>query len=241
MVRKNIIINDKIFKTKKSALEFYRDILNKYQPGSYLDDGDFSHLVDLVNYRHEFSSENLTELEEDGEMMDIDEVFVDYHPIFKKTKCFFIVFGEEVWLFSFVLSINGGLSCESKFYIACRNSVKKVLHGFKEEVFKNKPVKCSISKKSVDWSGCHIDHKSPMTFSVIVKTFIESRKIDIYETELKYEDYLWQFADEDVEKDFSSYHGNLAILRIISAEENLKLSSKGRLKLGKNDHKLKNL
>lgn len=80
-----------------------------------------------------------------------------------------------------------------------------------------------------------------MTFSVIVKTFIESRKIDIYEIELKYENYLWQFANEETNNEFVNYHNNLAILRAISTEENLKLAAKARLTLGKNDHKLKTL
>lgn len=243
MARKDIVINDKIFKTKKSALEFYKNILNKYEPGSSLDDDDFLHIVDLVNYQpaSAYEDEVLPAPEENGEVMEIDDVFVDFHPVFKKAKCFFVVFGEEEWLFSYILSINGDLSPERKFYIACRNSVKGALHGFKEEIFKNKPVKCPISKQFLTWENCHIDHKSPMTFSVIVKTFIESRKVDIYEIELKYENYLWQFENEETNNEFLEYHNNLAILRAISVEENLKLSSKARLTLGKNDHKLKTL
>ena len=106
------------------------------------------------------------------------------HPVYKKTKCFYVVFGEEKWLFSYLLAINGGLSDEKKFYISCRNSIKTVLHEFKTKIFKNKPVRFAVTKNILTWETCQIDHKAPMTFSVIVKTFIKAKNIEVTDVEL---------------------------------------------------------
>jgi len=236
-----IEIGERKFKTKKFAIEFYRTILNKYDTGMSLDDFDFSAVLDLFNYN---TSENnqIEEIEklpeEQSDVLYIDNIIVDLHPVYKKTRCFYIISEEEKWLFSYLLAINGNLSDEKKFAIACRNAIKDTLHKFKEQLFENKPVKCAVTKKTLEWENSHIDHKAPMTFSVIVKTFINSNAINIADIELEYEHSLWGFSDKDFERKFIDYHNKLALLRIISSEENLKISSNARLKPTKNDYNI---
>jgi len=235
---RNIKIGALDFKTKKSATEFYRSILNKYEVGSSVDDEDFSYLIDLLNYNSDKNSVLLNEEskdEADDELFTLDNIFIDYHPIYKKTKCFYAVFGDEEWLFSYLLAINEDLSDEKKFHIACRNSVKENLRNFKIQMFRNKPVKCAITKKILDWENCHIDHKSPLTFSVIVKTFLTSKNINISDIDLSYENSLWQFSDKQFKSEFVEYHNKVALLRVLSSEENEKRSSMGRIKPTKND------
>lgn len=239
MKKREIEIGERNFKTKKSAIEFYKTILNKYDANMSLDDSDYSAVLDLFNYNPSENNqiEEIESLpEEQSDVLYIDDIIVDLHPVYKKTKCFYIISDEEKWLFSYLLAINGNLSDEKKFTIACRNAIKNTLHKFKEQLFENKPVKCAITKKTVGWENSHIDHKAPMTFSVIVKTFINSNAINIANIELEYEDSLWSFSDKDFERKFIDYHNKVALLRIISSEENLKISSNARLKPTKNDH-----
>lgn len=241
MKKREIEIGERKFKTKKSAREFYRNILNKYDTGMSLDDSDFSAVFDLLNYNpsESIQADEIESLaEEEDDVLYIEDIIVDLHPIYNKTKCFYIQFEKEKWLFSYLLAINGNLSDEQKFTIACRNAIKKTLHKFKEQLFKNKPVKCAITKKTLEWENSHIDHKAPMTLSVIVKTFINSNAINITDIELEYKDSLWRFSDKDLENKFIDYHDQLALLRIISSEENLKISSAARLKPTKNDHNI---
>ncbi|MCF7988729.1 MAG: DCL family protein [Methylovulum sp.] len=240
MKSRKMKIGELNFNTKKAAIEFYRNILNKYDANTSVDDEDFSYLIDLLNYNSDnnetaTNEENKAEDEDNESLEEIDDIYVDYHPVYKKVKCFYAVFGEEEWLFSYLLAINGGLSDEKKFYISCRNSVKEILRNFKIEMFKNKPVKCAITKNILDWENCQVDHKAPMTFSVIVKTFLKSNNIEVSDIDLSYEGSIWHFSDKQFETEFVEYHNKVALLRIISSEENQKLASKARIKPTKND------
>ena len=202
------------FNTKKSAIEFYRSILNKYDANTSVDDCDFSNLIDLLNYdptNNKIDGDNeISTDKNDNDLFEVDDIIVDYHPVYKKTKCFYIVYGDEEWLFSYLLAINGGLSDEKKFYISCRNSIKEALRNFKTEMFKNRPVKCAITKNTLEWENCQVDHKAPLTFSVIVQTFLKSKNIEVINIELSYECSIWQFADKQFENDFVDYH-NLTV------------------------------
>ena len=109
------------------------------------------------------------------------------------------------------------------------------MREFKTKIFENKPVKCAITKNILTWEACHIDHKAPMTFSVIVKTFLKAKNIEVTDVDLSYENSIWRFSDKEFEREFIEYHNKLALLRVISPEENQKTSSKARLKPTKND------
>jgi len=238
MARKEIRIGEKIYKTKKSALDHYKSILNKYELNTDVDDSDFGDIIDLINY-----SPNEADIPENqnNELEDliINNVYVDSHPVHKGTKCFYVEFGEVVWLFSYILSINGDMSDEKKFYIACRNSIQNYVNDFKRKIFKEENVKCAITGKYLKFEECHIDHKPPMTFSVIVQTFVKANNIEIYDEEIGYIDQIWQFKNIDTKNKFINYHNNLAVLRIISVEENLKGSKNGRIKPTNKDYKIR--
>lgn len=228
-------IGEMNFNTKKSAIEFYRNILNKYEANTSISDEDYSYLVDLLNYNSDTSEESDLKNKGSELLIEIDDIIVDYHPAYKKTKCFYAIFGEEEWLFSYLLAINGDLSDEKKFYISCRHSIKNILRDFKKKIFENKPVRCAVTKNVLTWENCQVDHKAPMTFSVIVKTFLKSHNIEIMDIGLSYEGSIWQFTDKNFEQAFVEYHNKVALLRVISSKENQKLASKARLKPTKND------
>jgi len=105
--------------------------------------------------------------------------------------------------------------------------------------FKNRPVKCVISGEIVEWEECQVDHKSPLTFSVIVKSFIIANNLDIAKIEYTYSNSREKFVDESIAKNFDEFHKNMAVLRIISTKENLKLSGSARVKPTKKDGILK--
>lgn len=222
-----ITIANQEFPTKKAALQFYQNILTSYEVGSVLNEPDKKFIVNLV-YR-DFDPEEVECYErETGDY--IKDVIVDTHPDFKKTKCFYLVEpNDERVIFSYRLAINGGLSNMQKFIRACRHTVQAELREFKKARFSNRPVRCAISGKTVEWEECQIDHKAPLTFSVIVKSFIVSNVLDIDLVEYTYQNSSEFFSSQELSEKFSAFHKGMAILRIVATEENVKLSSKARI------------
>lgn len=222
-----IMISNQEFPTKKAALQFYQNILASYEVGSVLNESDRKLIVNLV-YR-DFDPEEVECYErETGDY--IKDVMVDAHPDFKKTKCFYLIeSNDEKVIFSYRLAINGGLSNMQKFTRACRHTIQAELREFKKARFANRPVKCAISGKIVEWEECQIDHKAPLTFSVIVKSFIVSHQLDIDSVEYTYQNSSEFFLSQDLSEKFATFHKGMAVLRIVATEENLKLSSKARI------------
>lgn len=257
MSRYSIAIGDKTFGSKSKALAFYKDILNSYNVGETLNDDDYTNVVDLV-YMDFIREEIKTyEPEYDGEKMNVmllvkrireqihdygyetgehmSSVKVDYHPEFRSTKCFYCMYGKEKQLFSYLHTINGAVSDSQRFSRAGRHLVAERLRAFKKQRFENRPVKCAITNEIVEWEECQIDHKAPLTFSVIVKSFIVSNKIDISKVEYICEITKEQFADRELADKFDAYHKEMAVLRVLSTKQNNKLSGGARIKPTKKD------
>jgi Protein of unknown function (DUF3223) len=258
MSRYSLNIGDKTFSSKSKALAFYKDILNSYDAGEELNKEDYTCVMDLIHrdYINEevdyYQSENddkeennisllvqkIREKIQDSEVETdehISSIIVDYHPEFRSTKCFFLICGNEKHIFSYRLSLNGDLSDSQRFSNACRNLIAERLRNFKKQRFKNRPVKCAVTNEIVEWEECQIDHKAPLTFSVIVKSFIVSNKIDVSKVEYFCEVTKEQFADQELAERFDIFHKEMAVLRVLSTKENNKLSGGARIKPTKKD------
>lgn len=233
MSRYSITIGDKTFDSKSKALVFYKDILNSYEVGDCLSEDDCKNISNLV-YMGLDSEEVKAYEEETGDY--VKSVMIDNHPEFRNTKCFFLMGGiEEKQLFSYLLAINGATSDDQRFSKACRHLVSERLREFKKQQFKNRPVKCAITNKIVEWEDCQIDHKAPLTFSVIVKSFIIANKIDIRTVEYVSELTKEQFADQELADKFDAFHKEMAVLRVLATKQNRKLSGGARIKPTKKD------
>lgn len=211
-------IGEKMFPSKAAAISFYRDILDSYEPGDELSQMDYHHLVTLCLKDAEVDDNDIP-----------DAVIVDYHPAHKRTKCFHLLFDEDLYLFSYRMAITGGSSDMQLFRGACRNAVQKRLHRYKEQQFAQRPVKCAITKRVVEWDECEIDHKAPLTFSVIVKSFVVANSIDVSSVEYSFDNFVDEFADPELARKFDDFHRQMAILRVVASEENRKLASSARV------------
>jgi hypothetical protein len=80
--------------------------------------------------------------------------------------------------FSYPHCVNArSKSLYQEFAQACRAAVAPYLKAAKQEFFANHgdadgKVKCEITEEMVTADESHLDHKKPMTFQVIVQTFI---------------------------------------------------------------------
>jgi hypothetical protein len=93
-------------------------------------------------------------------------------------------------------------------------------------------VACEISGEMIRFDQSHLDHKKPMTFQVIVRTFIAANRIDI-SADMLSEPADMQFAttfiDKDLQARFIEYHHSVAQLRVIKPGLNLSLGGSERI------------
>ncbi len=227
MARHPLTVGARRFASKSEALGFYKAILNAYPAGGRLNTADHASVVDLAYM--DFTPEEVAAYEaETGDC--IRSVVVDFHPEFPRTKCFFLVDASDATQpFSYRLAINGALSDGQVFSRACRHAVEERLRDFKKQQFRARPVRCALSGRVVEWEQCHVDHKAPLTFSVIVRSFVVANGIDTgsvgYSGGAKEE-----FADRDLAARFEAFHREMAVLRIVSADQNARLASGARIK-----------
>lgn len=219
MAKNKLKIGCKDFQTKKEALEYYKNILNSYNQTEELRNADFTDIRDLYLYEKKKND------------IQLKKIIVDKHTKYKSTKCFYVILTDNTQeIFSYRLAVNGSLSNEQLFNNACRESISQRLKSFKKKVFKNRPVKCAISTKELEWEESHIDHKNPLTFSVIVKAFVTMNNLDVNKIDYVENDGIVSFKEKNLSISFDEFHKKMAVLRIVSKEENLKRSGSSRVK-----------
>jgi len=103
---------------------------------------------------------------------------------------------------------------------------------FKDNADKNGNVECDITGEKIAIYESHLDHKKPLTFQVLVSTFIGATDIEIASEMLSTsQDGQFQttFVDLDLKERFVRYHHKMAQLRIIKAGLNLSLGGSERI------------
>lgn len=246
MSKFSISIGQNLFSSKTKAIEFYKEILNKYQFGEILSSEDAQQIT-ILAFKDDFVAEDLADYAvgcltitcEDEIEWVLTSIIVDRHLDFRKVKCFYFIWSSEVNvdkdIFSYRQAINGQPSDAQKFSRACRFCVHQRLREFKIQQFKNRPVRCAITNNIVEWEECQVDHKSPLTFSVIVKSFIISHNVEIQKVEYGYQNSREFFIDPHIAEQFYKFHKQMAVLRILSTQENIKRSGSARITPGKKD------
>jgi hypothetical protein len=249
-MRQPLKIGDKVYKFKKDAMAYYREILNSYNFGESLSAAHYDDLIDLLDY--DFAN-TIDDSEEDIEaQIDTDnienepdeesesELIIDDIKVSKvqfNTKCFELFYsdGTSDYISYLMLINNTPYNPEKLFSVACRNSIHNDIRSVKQDYFdKNSikgEVKCQETGILSKWTELVVDHRQPNTFSIIVDRFKEVNKIILEEIEYTSNDKNHIiFKDENLAKDFQQYHKDKANLRIVRKERNASRASMGRLK-----------
>lgn len=240
-MRKPLNIGRKLFKTKKEALLYYKQILNKYDFGEVLNFEDKNAIIELLEYDESFQTEENFETEEKS-IFFIEKVQIGKAQF--KTKCSEIVWDEDLVEFiSYSQIINRHQVKPIMYFIkACRNCIQDDLRIVKQKYFDaysvKGMVKCQESGELLKWEDLVVDHRQPNTFSVIVDRFIENRNIDFVEVEYSIIDNILFFEDSNLNNDFKKYHKEKAILRIVKKELNSSRTQLAKLKIFKKDLKI---
>jgi hypothetical protein len=218
----------KDFKSKAEALALCKGMLARYRNGESINEQDSRLLQDLLQ-RHPEARQKVG--------CGVKRFFRDRTS--QGTSCFWLErLDGSCTDFSYKSCVNAkGNSLKQDFAEACRQAVQPELDKAKEAHFQKHgdaegKVPCEVTGEMVAIYESHLDHKTPMTFEVIVKSFLVANKITIRSNMLsipKDSQFVTTFADEDLRQQFAEYHNSIADLRIVAAKVNLSLSGSERL------------
>lgn len=228
MPRQPIIINDRIFHTQKEASAFYSATLNRYRDGQDVTGDDYDMLYALLE-RHPEAEREIG--------CGVKRLYRDRTAW--PQSCFWIerIDDSKTW-FSYITAVTAKKrSLFQEFCEACRNAVDEDMRMTKRLFFKQYgnekgKVPCDITGDYISLSESHLDHKKPLTFQVIVITFINANEIQIVPEMLSMSpdlNFQTSFADLELRDRFRRYHHITAQLRIIEAERNHSLGGSERI------------
>lgn len=233
MARKPIVLNGIEFKFQKDAIAYFKDMLNRYRNGQTITGDDYNTLLALLA-RHPEADQKIG--------CGVKRLYKDRTDM--PTSCFWIerTDGSKTD-FSYRTAISAkGKSLYQEFLEACRVAVQDDLRLTKERFFEkfadqDGKVICDITGDKVAIYESHLDHKKPLTFQVLVNTFIGANDIKITSEMLSLaQDAQFQttFVDLELKNKFRRYHNKMAQLRIIKAEHNLRLGGTERIQKSRN-------
>ncbi|MEJ1937667.1 DCL family protein, partial [Nostoc sp. NIES-2111] len=221
-------INGIEFKFQKNAIEYFKNMLERYHNGQTVKNDDYNMLLALLE-RHPEADKKMG--------CGVKRIYKDKTDM--PTSCFWI---ERTDGSKTDFSYRTAISAKSKslyqeFLEACRNAVQDDLKLTKEKFFdkfadEHGKIECAISGDKIAIYESHLDHRKPLTFQVIVNTFIAANDIEIKREMLSIsQDAQCQttIVDVNIKDKFRRYHHKIAQLRIIKIEHNLSLGGSERI------------
>lgn len=208
---------------KKEKAKRCREILHKYNIGDLIvNNEDFEFLMKIFEGHSEWERKK--------------GVGIKYFTICQteyKNRCFVIKRMDNSRTdisYLHALKNRSGL-CDIKR--ACRRSVRPVIFEFKNNLSKQKLIKCQITGAILTMDDVHIDHYD-LTFDEVFREWIKDKDIDYLKSQINEtndNEVDTMFLDADLCNDFVAFHNNNTHLRAVSKSANL--SSLRKSKTGK--------
>ena len=220
MARKSKTIGERNFSSATEAKNYYRQILNSGEVSRLLNEFEFAALMDLLSL-HPRSVDKIGS--------GVHAFTIELNEYKKRAFILHRVDGSKED-FSYLKCIDGDHNPFTEFSKACRRSVENRLRLWKVNQMNGNVAKCAITGKIITIDQAHVDHKPPQTFSVIVKSFVVARDIDLSSVKYVRKNINGvELEDVNLASDFDQFHTRMAVLRIVCATENLKASSAARV------------
>lgn len=221
-----------IFGKQGDAITFFKSMLSRYRPGDRVTDEDALDLAALIERHTDYASKV-------GVGVDYFEVMTTAHG----TKCFRIIRRDGSGTdFSYRHCITQRPPSRKQqvtqaFRWAVRFDLYKARDRFLEiHADAHGYVTCAVTGERITQEDAHMDHRPPMTFEVIVTTFLCSRgmSLDSVPITTGQDDQVSpEVTDLALSDDFRSYHSSVARLDLVRNTVNLAQSSRHRLKNGR--------
>ncbi|TRZ65068.1 MAG: DUF3223 domain-containing protein [Rhodocyclaceae bacterium] len=226
---KPVELATRTFGTQAEATAFFKEILNRYQPGARVMTADSLELSALLERHSEYSIKV-------GCGVSHFEVVNTEHG----TQCFRLVRTDGSGTdFSYGHCITGRApSRKLEVCQALRRAVRFDLYAARDKFFSEHGnddglVTCAVTGVMIGKEEAHMDHCPPMTFEVIVTTFLSARGIALDAVPLttgQDEQVAPAITDAALAEAFRVHHANVASLDIVKDKVNLAQASRNRIK-----------
>lgn len=220
------------FEKQGDATNFFKAMLNRYRPGERVSDEDALDVAALLERHTEYVAKV-------GGGVSHFQVMMTEHG----TQCFRIIRTDGSGTdFSYPHCIAQRTpSRKQEVSQAFRRAVRFDLYRARDAFFAahmdtDGHVSCAITSERLARDDGHMDHRPPMTFEVIVTTFLAARGLSLADVSLS-EGQDNQVSpvvtDEALNEAFRSYHTAVARLDFVKSTVNLAQASRHRLKPGR--------
>lgn len=229
---KPVELATRIFDKQDDAKSFFKAMLNRYRPGEQINADDALDLAALLERHSEY-------VEKVGCGVRFFEVILTEHG----TQCFRIVrvdgSGSD---FSYLHCITQRPpSRKQEVSRAFRRVVQFDLYKARDEFFAkhsnaNGNAPCAVTREPITRANAHMDHRPPMTFEVIVTTFLCGRGMSLDDVSLTIgqdDQVSPEVTDMTLADAFRAYHASVARLDLVRDTVNLAQASRHRLKDGR--------
>lgn len=224
-------LGTKRFRNKTEANSFFKAMLNRYTDGEAVGEQDAQFLFPLLERHPDFLPEKRG--------CGVKSFEVNKSPE-NTTSCFYALRhdGSKVH-FSYITCVKGEAPPRiTEVRQAFRAAVEPEIKEKKKTLFaeyKNDDglVPCAETKEPLGWSDGHMDHRPPMTFQVIVDTFLVHEELefdDVPITERGQTVGPPKLTDPELGAGFRSWHRKNADLDFVASGVNLSQASKHRRK-----------
>lgn len=231
--RKPVELATRNFNTQDEANAFFSAMLNRYKPRERVSDQDHLDLVALLERHPEFHAKV-------GRGVDHFQIMMTD----QGTQCFRIVRIDGTGTdFSIKKCVSHRApSRKQEVSKALRRAVRFDLYKARDDFFANHPTDaeglfvCAKTGERISREVAHMDHLPPMTFEVIVTTFLCHSGLSFDDVPLTtgHDDQTSpEVADKKLAEKFRVYHAQVALLDLVKNTANLAEGSRHRLKTGR--------
>jgi hypothetical protein len=225
-------LGTRTFNTQGEGAAFFKAMLNRYKPGDRVLDEDYLDLAALLE-RHPGYVVKV------GCGVSYFQVVMTEHG----TQCFSIVRADGTGTdFSYLRCISQRApSRKQEISQAFRRAVRFDLYKARDAFFAahidaENLVVCAATGERISRDQAHMDHRPPMTFEVIVTTFLCSRGLSLDDVLLRTgqdNQVSPELTDDKLGEEFRAYHEKVAWLDFVKNTVNLAEGSRHRLKAGR--------
>lgn len=225
-------LSTRVFPTQVSAISFFSQMLARYSPGERPNEEDQLDLAALFERHPEYVLKM-------GVGLSHYEVMRSDHG----SNCFRLVRTDRSGTDIGIIHAVRGAPPPRKSEVsrAFRWAVRIDLFNARDDFFKQHRdadgrVPCAVTKALIGRDEAHMDHLPPMTFEVLVTTFLAHRGLDVGSvplTEPKDDQFSPEIADDALRAAFCDWHHRMAKLDIVAKGVNLRQATPNRIRAGR--------